>query len=157
MIIENKNIDNIENINNKEKNKEIKLGKMNEIKRISKTKIIRKIRVNNQIMKQINYCHILKSFLCFKDKKTKLINLCENIINEDMSIERILERFYNFNIIEENRLKEVYKYIYTFINDIKKDNCFIEEGRNKNNDWKNENNQKECKFEFKIVLFLIVI
>ena len=113
-----------------------------------------------------------KKFFCFKDKKTKLINLCENIINEDMSIERILERFYNlehiykyfskekkekFNIIEENRLKEVYKYIYIFINDIKKDNCFIEEGRNKNNDWKNENNQKECKFEFKIVLFLIVI
>ena len=151
-IIETKNIDNIENIeninnidniNNKEKNKEIKLDKMNEIKRISKTKNIRKIRVNNQIMKQINYCHILKSFLCFKDKKNKLINLCENIINEDMSIERILERFYNFNIIEENRLKEVYKYIYIFINDIKKDNCFIEEGRNNKNFWKKQNVQKE--------------
>ena len=110
-------------------------------------------------MKNINYYHILKSFLCFNDKKTKLINLCHDIINEDMSIERILERFYNlekiykfisndekekFKFIENNKLKEINKYIYTFINDdIKIDKCNIEEGRNNKNFWKKQNVQKE--------------
>ena len=147
-------ISNIINIDNNEKKDEIKLD---ENKEISRTKIIRKVRVNNKIMKQINYYHILKSFLCFEDKKTKLINLCHNIIHEDISIERILERFYNFEnmykyfskeekekykFTENNRLKEVNKYIYSFFT-FKKDNYSKRESRNNNNLRKNENNQKE--------------
>ena len=42
----------------------------------------------------INYFHIIKSYFCFKDKKTKLINCCHQIINDDICIENILERFY---------------------------------------------------------------
>ena len=56
------------------------------------------IKENNVIddsIKSINYFHILKSFLCFKDKKTKIINFCYDFIKKDMCIERILDRFYN--------------------------------------------------------------
>ena len=110
-------------------------------------------------MKKINYYHILKSYLCFEDKKSKLINLCHNIVTEDMSIERILERFYNleniynlfsneektkFKLINNNRLKEVNQYIYTVKNnDIKIDNCYKKETRNKNNILSNEKERNE--------------
>ena len=140
-----------------EKNNEIKL--LNENKVNSKIKIVRKVRVNNKIMKKINYYHILKSYLCFEDKKSKLINLCHNIVTEDMSIERILERFYNleniynlfsneektkFKLINNNRLKEVNQYIYTVKNnDIKIDNCYKKETRNKNNILSNEKERNE--------------
>ena len=57
---------------------------------------IKKIVIKNGNLDQVNYFHILKSYFCFKDKKTEMINLCNDIITEDMCIERILERFYNF-------------------------------------------------------------
>ena len=143
------------NINNNEKNDEIKLNKSNENTKIKNVRRIKK--VNNKIMKKINYWHILKSFLCFKDKKTKLINLCHSIITEDMCIERILERFYNlesiyknfskkekekFKYIKSNRLKEVNKYIYTNVNDMNKDS-FCEEKKDNNAFLRNKKNQKE--------------
>ena len=143
------------NINNNEKNDEIKLDKSNEYTKIKNVRRIKKF--NNKIMKKINYWHILKSFLCFKDKKTKLINLCHSIITEDMCIERILERFYNlesiyknfskkekekFKYIKSNRLKEVNKYIYTNVNDMNKDS-FCEEKKDNNAFLRNKKNQKE--------------
>ena len=42
----------------------------------------------------INYFHIIKSYFCFRDNKTKLINYCHQIINDDICIENILQRFY---------------------------------------------------------------
>ena len=62
---------------------------------------------------------------CFNDKKTKLIDLCHNIVIEDISIERIFERFCNLEkayhllsdmknkkLFNENRkLDEINKYI----------------------------------------------
>ena len=56
---------------------------------------IKQISINNGHLYQVNYFHIFKSYFCFKDKKTEMINLCNDIITEDMCIERILERFYN--------------------------------------------------------------
>ena len=47
-----------------------------------------------QVMKNLNFINILKSFLCFKDKKLKLINLCNDIVNKDICAERILKRLY---------------------------------------------------------------
>ena len=47
--------------------------------------------------------HIIKSFLWFKDKKSKLINVCYNIVCEDLCIEKILKRLY--------KLEEIYNYI----------------------------------------------
>ena len=40
----------------------------------------------------MNYHHIIKSYFCFKDDKTKLINCCDNLISEELSIEKILRR-----------------------------------------------------------------
>ena len=79
----------------------------------------------NELNKEINYLHIIKSLFCFNDKKTKLIDLCHNIVIEDISIERIFERFCNLEkayhllsdmknkkLFNENRkLDEINKYI----------------------------------------------
>ena len=40
----------------------------------------------------MNYYHIIKSYFCFKDDKTKLINCVDDLISEELSIERILRR-----------------------------------------------------------------
>ena len=70
-------------------------------------------------IKNINYFHILKSFLCFKDKKTKIINFCYDFINKNMCIERILDRFYN---LENNYHKFIKNSLTTnklgFVNNI---------------------------------------
>ena len=62
------------------------------------------------VMKNLNFINIMKSFFCFKDKKMKLINLCNDIVQKDICVERILKRLYilenNYNsIIEKNNDK----------------------------------------------------
>ena len=47
-----------------------------------------------KVMKKLNTINIIKSFFCFKDKKLKLINKCNAIINKDICVERILRRLY---------------------------------------------------------------
>ena len=89
-----------------------------------------------KIINKINYCHILKSFFCFKDKLTKFVKVCHNIIREDMCIERFLERFYNlenaynyfynekkrkFKSAKDKRFIEGNKYINKIIDEIRKD------------------------------------
>ena len=88
----------IDMTNNKLENSE----RINKVKfNISKNDIfhtkdkIKQIRINYSHLEKVNYFHILKSYFCFKDKKSEMINLCKDIIREDMCIERILERFYN--------------------------------------------------------------
>jgi len=107
-ISENNNISSIERKNTQYESINMINNKLENSERIDKTKLntskndiayknekIRKIRINNKHIDKVNYFHILKSYFCFKDKKTEVINLCNNIIREDMCIERILERFYN--------------------------------------------------------------
>ena len=65
------------------------------IRNKNKISKINTINEKNKILKKINFLDIIKSFLCFKDKKSQFVNVCYNIIRQDMSIERILERFYN--------------------------------------------------------------
>ena len=100
-------------------------------------KSISKKTIINNAFKKINYYHIFKSLFCFKDNKTKFINLCHNIIIEEMSIETMLERFNNLekiylsflsevnndNImdIKSNRYNEILNYIYRFNDEIKND------------------------------------
>ena len=98
--IERKNMqyESVDMINNKLENAErIDKTKLNKSKNdISyKNEKVKKIRINNKHIEKVNYFHILKSYFCFKDKKTEMISLCNDIIIEDMCIERILERFYN--------------------------------------------------------------
>ena len=63
-----------------------------------------------QVMKNLNFINIIKSFLCFKDKKLNLINLCNDIVNKDICAEKILRRLYMLengynSLIEEDRSK----------------------------------------------------
>ena len=95
------------------------------------------LNLNGKIIKEINYYHILKSYFCFKDKRAKLINLCHNIISEDMSIEHLLKKlnqfeniynyYYkkekeNFEHIKNKRFKEINKYIDKINNEIESKN-----------------------------------
>ena len=62
-----------------------------------------------KVMKNLNVFNIIKSFFSNKDKKLKLINLCDSVVNMDLCIERILKRIFilenNFNLlIEENKI-----------------------------------------------------
>ena len=54
-----------------------------------------KISINKNLINEINYFNIIKTYLCFKDKKAELVNLFHDIIIEDMSIESILKRMYD--------------------------------------------------------------
>ena len=70
------------------------------------TKMIYENR-HEKVLKSINIFNIIKSFI-FNSNKDKLINICHNIIIEDMCIENILEKFYNLvriykSILEEER------------------------------------------------------
>jgi len=55
----------------------------------------KKLKRNIKILKNLNLFDIIKSFFCFKDVRTKLIDLCDKIIKEDICIDRILGRLYN--------------------------------------------------------------
>jgi len=101
---------------------------------LNKEKTIRKIdntKSNNQnftteIIKKINFLYIIKSFFCFNDKKTNLIDLCHSVVTDDISIDRILERLYNLEnachyifrrrkdkfFSENKKIKEIKKNIY---------------------------------------------
>jgi len=54
---------------------------------------------NIKVLKNLNFFDIIKSTFCFKDAKTKLINLIHKIIKEDICIDRILSRLYNLEKI----------------------------------------------------------
>ena len=105
---ENNNTTSIEKKNTQYESVDMINNKLENSERIDKTKLntskneiayknekIKQIRINKEHINNVNYFHILKSYFCFKDKKTEIINLCNNIIREDLCIERILERFYN--------------------------------------------------------------
>ena len=124
---------------------------------IHRNEKISSINIKKDILKKINVFHIIKSFFCFNDNKTKLINLCCDIINEDMCIERILGRFYKLekmynyfsnieeekiNIIKNKRFKEVNKYIYLISKETDKQYSFKDEKIEKVSS-KNNNNQKQ--------------
>jgi len=99
------NKDNYNDNTREEKNEIIKLDKSRENLRIKKDSNEEK-NINNKFMKKINYFYILKSYFCFKDNKSKLIELCHKLVIEDMSVERILQRFYNLERIYYSFLKE---------------------------------------------------
>ena len=122
-----------------EKNNEIKLNNLNDNENNNNLIMekINNIEDKDIKLKQIKYYHIIKSFFCFKDEKTKLINYCNNLINQDMCIERILERIYNLeninsrfsyeqknniNMLRTKRYKNKNKSNYKINNLIKREN-----------------------------------
>ena len=82
----------------------------------------------NIIMKNLKINSIIKSFFCCKDKKTKIINLCEGIVEKDICIERILKRLYlienEFDILKNENFFEIQNII---------DNISEESNKKKNN------------------------
>ena len=85
---------------------------------------------NEIILKKINVFHIIKNFFCCNGLKDKLISLIHEIIKKDMSVETILERFYNLGRIykaitdiekynlglnKDSRFKEINSIIYDII------------------------------------------
>ena len=46
------------------------------------------------ILKKLNLFNIITSYFCLKTKKTKIINICDKFIMEDLCIENILWRLY---------------------------------------------------------------
>ena len=92
----------INKINNQEisKNENIKSDKKSEKSNdnnnfSNENEKMKKVIENNKELKKINYFHVLISYLCFKNKKAEIINLCDDIITEDLCVERILKRLYN--------------------------------------------------------------
>ena len=91
-----------------------------------------KITIENEdekiisVIKDLNLIYIIKSFFCFQDKKVKLINMCNDIINKEICIERVLKRLYILQsiynvIIEEERdlyINNDISHIKQFINTI---------------------------------------
>ena len=84
------------NIIDKESNKDDFI--IDEESKTSKSNIkmikAKEIEEKDKILKKINYFDFLKSFLCFKDKRTELINYYHYMICQDISVEKILEIFY---------------------------------------------------------------
>ena len=75
-----------------------------------------------QVMKNLKMYNIIKSFFCCKDKKMQLINLCNNIIYKDISVERILKRLYlienEFNILMNEEFYQIYDIINSINNEM---------------------------------------
>ena len=117
-----------------EKNNINKLNSSSNVKNLHFRKIDKTNLIHNVFIK-INYFQILKSFLCFKDPKSKLINYSHKIIAEDLSVERIIKRLYRLeeivrfysneeenklNYIKNDRFNKINKYIYKIIYNTKK-------------------------------------
>ena len=45
---------------------------------------------NSNVLDNLNYLHIIKSFFCCKDEKTKLINYCNDYISKEICLENLL-------------------------------------------------------------------
>jgi hypothetical protein len=64
--------------------------------------------INDKLLNELSFWEILKSYFCFKDKKSELVNLCHNIIIEDMCFEKIIKRIYcleNISYYYSNEIK----------------------------------------------------
>ena len=153
---ENNNITPIEKKNSQYESINMINNKLENSERIDKTKSnksnndmayknekIRQIRINKKDIDKVNYFHILKSYFCFKDKKTEMIDLCNNIIREDMCIERVLEKFYNLEKLSHHY--SGFKGPKKLIKDI--DNANMNDLRNKNISPNSNNSNKFIKNE----------
>ena len=141
--IENKLIDKKNNTDFSENNYHSKLNISKDYDIFPKNEINK--NNNKKVFKKISCFYILKSYFCFKDKKTNLINLCHATVIQDLCVEKILERFYNiekiyhFFINKEKgkieslkikRFKEIKKYIDEISNETKGD-CSIKKEETK--------------------------
>ena len=114
----------------------LSIEKIDEKNNISSKK--KNFNKNAIIIKKLSYWNIIKSFFCFKDKRNQLINICYNLINKDISIERILKKLYKIddiyylphknpkqkdnyknNINKKKKFKEINKILYEINDEMK--------------------------------------
>ena len=103
---------------------------------------------NMKVLKNLNFFEIIKSFFCFKDVRTKLIDLCNKIIKEDICIDRILSRLYNLEKIyclmenkgydkcklnRKEEFKKINKYLFQINYEVKKSDNSKREKKKKEN------------------------
>ena len=76
------------------------------------------IETNNEkkinVLKNLKFIYIIKSYFCCRGRKMKLINLCDNAVNKDICVERLLKRIY----LMENKLNIMINVDYLQINNI---------------------------------------
>ena len=82
---------------------------------------------NKKIMDNLNYFHIIRSYFCCQNEKSKLINFCNDLINNDLCIENLFARLYELertvNLLlnkksQSNKLDEIINYILNIENNI---------------------------------------
>ena len=106
------------NISDIEKINESNINNLN----ISKHKTNTKIRA----LKSINCFQFIKSLFCYKDIKSKLINICFKLINEQMCIDNILKRIFRLekhskSLSNFNMFASEYKNMKYFVSKIDKE------------------------------------
>ena len=126
-------------LNNSKKIKSI-FPSMKEFKIIQNRKKI-------NILKKINLCDIIKSFFCCNDNKSKLINICHNIVIEDFCIDKILKRIYELEKINNIISEEEYLHLkYDEIKEFLEINEFISKiNMETNNIFKNQKKNSTIK------------
>ena len=93
-----------------------------------------------KVMKNLKLYNIIKSFFCCKDNKLILINLCNNIVEKDICVERILKRLYlienEFNILMNEEFYQIYNIIDSIKNETNEKKINLKKTVNKNNEIK---------------------
>ena len=97
---------------------------------------------NKELLKHLSYFHYIKSYLCFKDEKSELINNLYSFIQQELCIEAILSKIYRlenfyyintkenlikYNMIKKNKRKNTSDKRYINNNNKNKDNSSIKE------------------------------
>ena len=96
------------------------------------------------IFKKMSFLDIIKSYFCFKEKKIKLINLCNDFTMKDLCVDRILGRLYDleklFSLVSRKKLSKLNLHVNmkfrTILNNINEIN---QESKEKKNDAPNKN------------------
>ena len=150
------------NINKELSEKSNVLDKSNKIEDIKmiiekkKSKENKDKMVKVKVLKNINFFDVMKSYICYKTRKIKLINICHNIVMKDLCIDRMLYRLYELeklffllskedqfrlSLKKDKKIEEVFRYIkYIY----KEEKQKVETEKNKvENEMNNENNMKK--------------
>ena len=110
---------------------------ISDIEKINKSNInnlnISRHKTNTKIraLKTIKYFNFTKSLFCYKDIKSKLINICFNLIYDQMCIDNILKRIFilekHCKSLSINLFASKYKHMKYFISKVDEENKKIKE------------------------------
>ena len=96
--------------------------------------------INDKLLSELSFYDVLKSYFCFKDNKSKLVNLCHNIIIEDMCFEKIIKRIYSLENIS-----------YYYSNEIKNKRFKMKKSKHKTHKKETQDSHEKEKNEDKSI------